>query len=173
MNLKVNFFDPAYRKELPRTDEEFGINDGLQTGEGGGFAYTTTENGPTCWNAWVRNREKKEVQFVALDHNMVLYPSPSETYSLCDGMLYREHEWLAFVELKVVGSNWIQENIDQLSSTILLFHANHDYRLFKHRLAYAANRKHPNFHFSHKIQMNEFRSKTKFRLLVQNVIEVK
>jgi len=99
--------------------------------------------------------------------------SGEETYSLCDGMLSRGLEFLAFVELKVRQGDWIQHNIEQLESAIKLFCENHDYRAFKHREAYAANRKHPSYHYSHKVQMNEFHSRTKFRLLIQNTIIVR
>lgn len=65
--------------------------------------------------------------------------------SLCDGMLFHGQEWLAFVELKVKKDDWIQHGIDQLASTIKLFCENHDYKAFRHREAYAANRKSPRF----------------------------
>ena len=107
-----------------------------------------------------------------LDHNIIIRSKSGETYSLCDGMLYNS-DWIAFVELKVVGNGWIEKSISQLRSAIELFCANHDYKGIKHRVAYAANKKHPSFHFSHRVQMNEFHSKTHFRLLIQNNITVK
>ena len=173
MNLKIDFFAQEHQQESPRSDSFFGVNDGVQQNGDEGMAYTTTEETSKPWNAQVNNPNCQEVQFTPLDHNIVLHPTPSETYSLCDGMLRHGQEWLAFVELKVIGEGWIQHNIEQLQSTILLFHANHDYRQFKHREAYAANRKHPSYHFSHKVQMNEFHSKTKFRLLIQNTLTIK
>ena len=173
MSLKVNFFAQEYQCEKPRRDIAFGLNDGIQQNEKGGMAYSTTDDADKPWNASVNNTESFEVLFTPLDHNIIIHPVLSETYSLCDGMLQRGNEWLAFVELKVRGEGWIQENIDQLTSTIELFHENHDFRTFRHREAYAANRKHPLYHYSHKVQMNEFRSQTKFRLIIQNNINVK
>lgn len=173
MELRIDLFAQEHQRELPRNDAFFGVNDGVQLNGEEGMAYSTTDECSKPWNAQVNNPNCHQVQFTPLDHNIVLHPSPSETHSLCDGMLCHGQEWLAFVELKVVGEGWIQHNIDQLESTISLFHANHDYRQFQHREAYAANRKHPSYHFSHKVQMNEFHSRTKFRLLIQNTIIVK
>lgn len=172
MALKVDFFASIYQREQPHRDSVFGINDGVQQ-NGDAMAYTTTDNAEKPWNAIVCNSLNHKITFTPLDHNIIIHPTPSETYSLCDGMLHHDQEWLAFVELKVVGEGWIQDNINQLESTIKLFHENHDYKLFHHREAYAANRKHPSYHCSHKVQMNEFHSRTKFRLLIQNVIKVK
>lgn len=173
MDLKINFFASVYKREQPRKDFLFGVNDGIQQNGDQGMAYTSTDEGTKPWNACVYNHEGCEVCFTPLDHNVIIHPTPSETYSLCDGVLKHGQEWLAFVELKVVGEGWIQNNIDQLESTIRLFHNNHDYKAFRHREAYAANRRHPMYHFSHKVQMNEFHSRTKFRLLIQNSIKVK
>lgn len=173
MALNVNFFAPIYQREQLRKDPVFGINDGVQQNDEESMAFTTTDDAEKPWNAVVENRDCHEVLFTPLDHNIIIHPVPSETYSLCDGMLRRDQEWLAFVELKVQKSNWIQHNIDQLESTIKLFCENHDYSLYRHREAYAANVKHPLYHYSHKVQMNEFHSRTKFRLLIQNKITVK
>lgn len=173
MALKVDFFASDYQREQPRKDSCFGINDGVQQNGEEDAAYTTTDDAEKPWNAVVENKACHEVQFTPLDHHIVIHPMPSETYSLCDGMLFRGKEWLAFVELKVQKGDWIKHNIEQLESTIKLFCENHNYRDFSHREAYAANRKHPSYHFSHKVQMNEFHNRTKFRLLIQNTITVK
>lgn len=173
MVLKVNFFAQIYQREQSRNNSEFGINDGVQQNNEESIAYTTTDDADKPWNAVVDNKNCHEVLFTPLDHNIIIHPVPSETYSLCDGMLRRGQEWLAFVELKVQKGNWIQHNIDQLESSIKLFCENHDYGLYRHREAFAANLKHPSYHFSHKVQMNEFHSRTKFRLLIQNKLTVK
>lgn len=173
MALKIDFFALSYQREQPRNCSVFGINDGVQQNGEEDIAYTTTAEMEKPWNAVVENKDQHEVLFTPLDHNIVIRPVPSETYSLCDGMLRRGQEWLALVELKVQQRDWIQHNIEQLESTIKLFCESHDYKAFHHREAYAANRKHPSYHFSHKVQMNEFHSRTKFRLLIQNAIIVK
>lgn len=171
--MKVDFFASVYQREQPRKDLVFGLNDADQQNSKQGMAYSTTDEADKPWNACVNNKEGHEVLFTPLDHNIIIRPTSSETYSMCDGMLQHGHEWLAFVELKVVGKGWIQDNIRQLESTISLFRENHDYKAFRHREAYAANRRFPTYQFSHKVQMNEFHGRTKFRLLIENSIKVK
>ena len=89
MALKVNFFAPIYQREQPRKDPVFGINDGVQQNGDEGMAYTTTDAAEKPWNAVVENEDAQEVAFTPLDHNIIIHPVPSETYSLCDGMLRR------------------------------------------------------------------------------------
>ena len=111
--------------------------------------------------------------FMPLDHNIVIHPTPDTTYSLCDGMLYESNkDFLAFIELKVRKESWMNEAVTQLRSTIELFSENHDISEYRKRVAYAANKKHPRFNSSHKEIMQNFRNDTKFRLLIQNNIEV-
>lgn len=172
MNLKVNFFAQIYNREPTRKESCFGINDAFEESDNQGMAYTTTEGSRNDWNAIVENTECKDITFLPLDHNIVLHPKSGEIYSLCDGMLYNS-EWIAFVELKNVRIGWIEKSISQIRSTIELFCANHDYKVIKHRVAYAANKRHPFFHVSYKVEMNEFHSRTHFRLLIQNNITVK
>ena len=173
MNLpNVDFFAEVNQREQSRRDTLFGINDGIEEGDKEGYAYTTIEGEPSTWNAVAKNAKALEVRFLPLDHNIVIHPTPDETFSLCDGMLYHA-SWVAFVELKVKKSAWISENIAQLKSSIGLFMANHDAKKYKYRFAYAANRKFPRFNISHKRDMQEFHQETGFRLLIQNTIEVK
>lgn len=112
-----------------------------------------------------------------LDHNIVIHPTPDTTYSLCDGMLYenRSGGLLVFVELKAQDKDWIPKAIEQLKSTIELFRASHNIEQFspKTRIAYAANKKHPHFDHSHRETQQEFKKEYKFRLLIQNKIEIK
>ena len=67
---------------------------------------------------------------------------------------------------------WLQKAISQLESAITLFAKNHHVSEYRNRVAYAANKTHPHFHFSQKVTMQKFHNVTKFRLLIQNNIEV-
>ena len=136
-------------------------------------AIVTTEGDAKEWNAVVHNLNGDKITFVPLDHQIVIKPTPSTTYSLCDCMLYRDTHWLAFVELKNQTSSWIEDAISQLKSSIDLVEDNPQAYVFTRREAYAANRKHPAFSFSAKSRMNDFRNKTKFRLIITNDIIVK
>lgn len=169
---KINFFSDEYARESPRSDRRFGLVDGIQQGENGTMARTTLEN-EEDWNAVVTNETGKAMTFMPLDHNIVIHPTPDTTYSLCDGMLYDSNkDFLAFIELKVRKESWVNEAVTQLRSTIELFSENHDISEYRKCVAYAANKKHPHFNSSHKEIMQNFRNDTKFRLLIQNNIEV-
>ena len=98
MALKVDFFAPSYQREQPRNNSVYGINDGVQQNGEEGIAYTTTDELSKPWNAVVNNEEQYDVLFTPLDHNIVIHPVLSETYSLCDGMLRRGQEWLVSVQ---------------------------------------------------------------------------
>lgn len=169
---KIDFFSDKYFRESPRSDRRFGILDGIQQGKNDTMAYTTSEN-EEDWNAVVTNKSGYAITFMPLDHNIVLRPTPNTIYSLSDGMLYDSNrEFLAFVELKVRMDKWLQKAISQLESAITLFAKNHHVSEYRNRVAYAANKTHPHFHFSQKETMQKFRNDTKFRLLIQNDIDI-
>ena len=164
----IDFFDSKYLTESARTDSQFGICDN------GRLAYTTPQGDPAKWIAVVSNEDQRTLQFVPVDHNIVVYNAKGEEISQCDGMLYAEGNlWLAFVVLKEVRTGWKKKPYEQLESTIQLFLANHNYRLFSKRFAYAVNRKHPHFAHSKKDEMQTFYNRYKFRLLFQRNIVVK
>lgn len=171
---RVDFFSDSLFHEPARIDSFFGINDGVQEGQGNEMAYTTIEGNKEDWNALVENPRKVEVIFTPLDHNVVLHPQKGATYSLCDGMLHSSDgcSFVIFVELKVKESKWIEECIAQLKSTLDLFFQTKSIDEIKKCQAYAVNKKHPSFHYSHKEAMQRFRDETKVRLMIQRKITI-
>ncbi len=166
--MTVDFFSDIYKIEPSRTDKKFGINDSEQ------MAYTTKSGHDKSWNAVVINSKSCEIQFVAVDNNIIMKDSDGNIQSQCDGMLFHAKEWLAFVELKDIGKRpWISPAVNQLKSTINFFKANHDFKQFKQRFAYVANKQHPKFQFSKKELMLEFFRGTQFRLLIRKEITPK
>ena len=164
----INFFDNAYLTEQARTDSLFGICDA------GSLAYTTNEGEEANWVAVVANDDNRRLQFVPVDHNIIVKDDDGNERSQCEGMLYSvDNTWLIFVELKEVRKGWHNKPLEQLESTIQLFLQNHDYTLYPKRFAYAINRKHPNFAYSHKEEMQTFHNRYKFRLLFQRIINIK
>lgn len=164
----IDFFDSKYFTEPILTVSQFGICDNER------LAYTTTQGDSAKWVAVVSNKEQKTLQFVPVDHNVVVYNSRGEEISQCDGMLYTaDNMWLAFIELKEVRTGWKKKPYEQLESTIQLFLTHHDYKFFRKRFAYAVNRKHPHFAHSNKDIMQTFYNRYKFRLLFQRDIVVK
>jgi hypothetical protein len=169
---RVVFLAKEYRTEPGRSEEVIGICDP----EGEKPAYTTTD--AKCsdkWIATIKNSRRAEIQFVPVDKNILMFRDNGEIESSCDGMiLYDGDRSLCFIELKDVRTaGWMSEAIEQLRSTIEIFNKNHDYRDFSDRSAYAANCHHPNFHNSCREKLQEFRSRTHFRLMPQANVVIK
>lgn len=162
---KVNFFEDKYIKEDYRKDIEFGLCDD------GKIAYSDTSNNIN-WIATVANKENKDILFTPVDHNIIVKVNGNEL-SLCDGMMTtKKGDMIIFVELKTGQKTWIQEAIEQLKSTIILFKKNHPINIYSIKNAYAVNKRHPSFPFSKKNDMLEFKNKTGFRLLIQANINI-
>lgn len=164
--MKYNFFKRAYFSELERRDEIIGICDPV----GERHAYTTTDiNCPDKWCATIDNPQKKQLRFTAIDKNIVIKRDNGELESTCDGMIYAtETRELSFVELKDWRtSGAMKKAVSQLSSTLKVFLANHDYSLFNNRRAHACNPSHPYFKHSYRELSSEFMNKYHFRLYTE------
>lgn len=164
---KVDFFDPSHITEPAQKAREFGINDGNPhaTSAHDKWAYTTTDGESCKWNAYVINEKEVELQFIPLDHNI------AEEH-LCDGVLYtKRKERVAFIELKCGEKRWIQQGIKQLKNT--LSYLDDDFINSEGRvvMAYLCNSSHPNFAFSHRKEMQEFRNSERVRLYIQRNID--
>lgn len=162
----INFFDKKYLTEPARSDAEFGICDPGNAQP----AFTTTD--PQLYQAKVNNKEGQTLQFVPIDHNLNICRANGDLESTCDGMLYNDTPYLAFIELKDKEAGWASEAVEQLRTTIGIFCANHNMNDFRRRFAYAANVKHPNFHKSFKEVMQQFTADTKFILRFGTIVNV-
>jgi hypothetical protein len=167
--MKVNFLALEHRREPEKNDVELGVCDP----DGELYAYTTTDK--DCgdkWCATIKNLSHKHFVFVAVDKNIPILKDDGTQESRCDGMIYvpatRE---LSFVELKDyhVGG-YLSSAEKQLRNTLKYFLANHNYKDFHNRKAYACNPRHPQFAFSARQQINEFRKATHFNLMPQATI---
>jgi hypothetical protein len=133
----MNFFDRACQ-EAPRTDALFGICDDRD----GKPAYTDVAD-PTHWGATVKNERRVALTFTAID-KCVLQDHEEIGRGRCEGML-TSTEHLFFVELKGGQSNWMPAAIEQLESTIQFFIAHHAIDVYRHKKAFACNRKRGRF----------------------------
>ncbi len=162
----INFFDRAYITEATRTDVEFGICD-----PGNAQPAFTTVN-PQLYQTKVYNPTAQVLQFVPIDHNLNIRRANGDLESTCDGMLYSDTTYLAFIELKDKESSWASEAVEQLRTTIGYFAANHNRGNFKRRYAYASNVKRPYFHKSFKEVMQQFFAETRFILRFGTVVKI-
>ena len=169
---RVNFLANAYRLEPVRNDKEAGICD--PAGEKPAYS-TADKDSPDKWVATIKNLERKDFQFVPVDKNIVYYREDGQKESSCDGMiLYNEDSSVCFVELKNVRTaGWLADAVSQLTKTIAVFNQNHNYRDFSDSTAYAANCHQPRFQNSSPEELQEFMSKTHYRLAPQATVEIK
>lgn len=164
----MDFFDAKYDRETARNDIHFGIVDR----EAEPYARTTMDHTDDPWDANVENPSAHMLHFIPIDRNIVIKKNGNQV-SLSEGLLHKiDNSFLAFVEIKNRKKSDFKHAKEQLASTINEFVAIHDPKKYKKREAYIADHRHPNFQYSHKSEMNEFRSKFGFRLLYQNTIEI-
>jgi hypothetical protein len=133
----MNFYDVAYQ-EPPLDDALFGLCDDRK----GEVAYID-KNNQNKWIAIIKNEGRISIIFTAIDKGVIKDHEESGR-GRCDGML-TSAEHIYFVELKDQRTNWKTDAIEQLESTIKFFIANHDIGAYKHKKAFACNKKHPQF----------------------------
>jgi hypothetical protein len=167
--MNINFLTTDC-KESNRSEDLFGICDD----QNNTVAYTDLAN-PGKWIAKVINEKNIDVSFTPIDNCIIiLKEGTKDKESTCDGMLTFENS-IYLVELKKqITGGWISEAIGQLENTIQLIFSNHNLLEFKHKKAFACNRKHPYF----KTMDNEFSKKffkrtNGFRIDIQTEIKIK
>ena len=167
--MDINFFDPKYLTEAARDDSSFGLSDDNK------MAFTTNDSSLII--AEVSNPANVLVQFVPVDHNIIVKDALGQDVSMCDAMIYTPDKSpkkdIHFIELKDQMANWRQKAISQLESTIQIFSRNHVLEDFRYRVATAANKAHPQFNYSMKEKCQEFREKYKFRLNICAQVNIK
>lgn len=167
--MDINFFDPKYLTEAARDDFSFGLSDDNK------MAFTTNDSSLII--AEVSNPANVLVQFVPVDHNIIVKDALGQDVSMCDAMIYTPDKSpkkdIHFIELKDQMANWRQKAISQLESTIQIFSRNHVLEGFRYRVATAANKAHPQFNYSMKEKCQEFREKYKFRLNICAQVNIK
>lgn len=118
------------------------------------------------WIAKVSNEFAKAVCFIAVDNKIEIRRENGEMENRCDAMLHNE-DYIIFIELKVQGRDWIKHAVEeQLLTTINIFKSCHDISQFRHRIAYACNKKHPAFAVSRKEYMQRFKNEHGVRLII-------
>lgn len=167
MKEKIDFFTPKC-SVFNITTKKFGICDG----ENESPAFVDQEH-EDSWVAIVNNETDDPLIFTAIDHCVDFPRSKEEMDNRCDAIL-RGSNHLIFIELKDQRADWIQKAVNsQLQTTIDYFKENHDLTKFQKRKAYVCNRAHPQFKFSHKELMQNFRNRNGIRLYIENRIVIK
>jgi hypothetical protein len=160
----VDFFD-ANCQSGPFTDVQFGICDD----QPGLPSYVDTANS-SKWIATVKNKAQTAVTFTAID-KCVIQDGDEPGRGRCDGML-TTHNLLYLVELKDQKSGWKAGAIAQLESTILflLEHHESEVKQYRHKKAFACNRKQKPFQTIDNDQQQRFFRTYGFRLDAQATV---
>lgn len=133
----MDFFD-ASCQEPPFQHILFGICDD----QNGGKAFTDITD-PLKWVATVKNDNGKTLVFTAID-KCIIKDEEEKGRGRCDGMLTSD-SLLYLVELKEAKPPWQEGAVDQLISTIQFLIEQHDISAFRHKKAFACNKKRPRF----------------------------
>lgn len=157
--MSLNFFD-ASCSEPSIQHELFGLCDDRD----GTKAYSNTSH-PKKWVATVKNTNKIELTFTATDA-CVIKPDEQPGRGRCDGML-TSSEHLYFIELKEEDKAWINDAVTQLESTIEFFKKDNDITKYKHKKAFACNKRRPHFQETDNEFSLRFFRKHGFRIDVQ------
>ena len=165
--MKIDFDKPSCQT-LNILSPSFGIIDPQDKSP----AYVSVSD-EVDWVAVVENRSGLPLKFTAVDNCIDIYREDGQMDYRCDGILSGAGH-LIFIELKDQRGEWIQHAVDhQLMTTVLHFVNNCDMSRYKKRYAYACNKRHPQFQYSHMSMMDDFRRKTGVRLCIVNKIVVK
>lgn len=163
----INFFTEECQTENIMA-ERFGICDPGK----GGKAFVDYNN-EDSWVAIVENKSGEPINFTAIDNCVEIYREDGNMDNRCDAMITGAGH-IIFIELKNQEKDWIQHAVDeQLQTTITHFRANHPIDHYRKRSAYACNKRHPQFQYSHMEMMNEFRRRNGVRLNIVNTIVIK
>ncbi|MBL7795895.1 MAG: hypothetical protein JNJ90_05260 [Saprospiraceae bacterium] len=166
--MSVDFFSIDCT-EKPKTESIFGICDDQNASK----AYTDVTN-ETIWIATVVNQRGTHITFIAIDHCLsIKKEGTDDNESTCDGMLiFRDGLYL--VELKNQGTGgWLPKAKSQLENTIRLLQEYHVLDQFRHKKAFACNKRHPYFTVFDVEEKKAFFKKTNgFRLDAQAKIVI-
>jgi len=135
--MSLNFLDNTCKEP-----ERFNLSFGLCDKEDGTKAYSDAKNRST-WIATVKNDNAVGLTFTPID-KCLIKDNEHKGRGRCDGIL-TSNKHLYFIELKNQSKNWIADAIKQLDSTIKFFKAAHDINQFKHKKAFACNKRHSHF----------------------------
>lgn len=157
--MSVDFFK---QECLTTTNEKrFGICDG----ENNAVAFTKTDN-ESEWIATVINNDADSIEFRAIDYCVVIRREDGNQEKSCDCILIYP-KGIVFIELKDERSGWMERGIKQVEMTVSHFAANHDLSAFRHKKAFVANKRHPDFHVLDIELKRRFWDRYKVRINVQ------
>ncbi len=131
------------------------------------------ENDSDKWIAEVKNEDKKQVVFTAIDHCIEILRPNGDQESRCDGVLTSE-DAIIFIELKdrAAKHGWVRDGRNQLKTTILKFLESNTVNPYTRKEGYVANKQRPFFNNGVETIAAEFKDDTGFVLRIRRDIEI-
>ena len=162
--MSIDFFEA--RCQSNTTTTLFGICDN----EDGSPAFIDEVN-QDIWIAKVINDLETNVIMTAVDNCISILRVDGTMDNRCDAMLiYTDN--IIFVELKNQSKHWITHAVEQLETTIINFMKENDITIFRHKRAFAVNKKHPRFEYGNPERRQRFFSEYKIRLNIEATIKI-
>lgn len=173
----VDFFDKNHIKEICFSSE-FGLCDGdNEKKEPAYICQEEREKGR--WGAIIVNPNKAKITFLPVDNNIAIIQDSGKMAKRCDGVLFTQNDTqksICFVELKErtdkQNKTWRKDGVEQLINTITIFSLNHNIKEYLLRRAFVCNSKRPNYAYSNREELSEFRTKYNVSLYVQPKIDM-
>ena len=130
------------------------------------------EDEPIKWVGVVKNSEKKEINFNAIDNCIDIRRDDNTMDSKCDGVLSYEDK-LIFIELKErEGGQWLKKGREQLTATINRFKHEVDVTQYSSIKGYVCNSLRPQAHFGQATNIQKFKDDTGYNLLGKQSIDI-
>ena len=162
--MSIDFFQIGCQSNT--SEILFGICDN----QDGSPAFIDIAN-QNIWIANVKNDSVINVTLIAVDNCITILRVDGSMDSRCDAILtYPDN--IIFLELKDERTNWITHAVEQIETTIKNFTDNHDISVFRHKRAFASNKKHPNFRSSYLETYQKFYRKYAVRLNIEATIKI-
>lgn len=162
--MRIDFFEATCQSNT--TAALFGICDN----EDGSPAFIDEIN-QDIWIAKVINDSSINVILTAIDNCISILRNDDTMDSRCDAMLtYTDN--IIFLELKNQRADWITDAVNQIETTIINFIANSDITVFRHKRAFAANKKHPRFNYGNPERSQRFFTEYRVRLNIEATIKI-
>lgn len=134
--MSIDFFKDVCQSHIH--EREFGLCDDKNDSP----AYIDFSD-KTKWIATVLNSNNRNINITAID-NCVIKSWEEVGRGRCDCMLTTQN-LIYFVELKDEASQWKNDAIEQLESTIQFYIENYDISIFKLKKAFACNKQYKYF----------------------------
>lgn len=162
--MSINFFEIQCKSTT--TTQHFGLCDA----QNGSPAFID-EIEVGKWIAKIENLQAEELTFIAIDNCIPIYRENGDLESRCDAMITYINN-IIFIELKEKERNWINDGVEQLKNSIILFKKHHSIEIYPKKRAVLANKKHPHFQHSHKEIMQQFKHDFDVRLIIHNTVKI-